>query len=292
MKRNFGIGSEWLYYKIYTGVKIADTILSEHLYPVIQQLMADGTIEQWFFIRYNDPDNHLRLRFYSPNLQNLLQVIAVLHPVFDALLQNDSIWKLQTDVYQREIERYGEATMTQSEAIFCQDSEMMLHYMAHKPYFEKEEEQLLFSCAAIDSFLTAFHQTLNEKFLLLQDLQEAFKEEHNADKTLKKELDKHYRELAQEIDSALSEQENNTTGIYNSIIEKQNKLAPLVSEIREKIQIPLADFLSSHIHMIVNRQYTSKQRKYECIIYDHLFRHYKKAMGQNAYREASIAEMR
>ncbi|WP_404827730.1 hypothetical protein [Flavobacterium shii] len=31
----------------------------------------------------------------------------------------------------------------------------------------------------------------------------------------------------------------------------------------------------SHIHMIMNRQYTSKQRMYELIIYDHLYRYYK-----------------
>ena len=38
MKRDFCIGSEWLYYKIYTGVKTADLILMEKLYPLILDL--------------------------------------------------------------------------------------------------------------------------------------------------------------------------------------------------------------------------------------------------------------
>jgi hypothetical protein len=38
MKRDFCIGSEWLYYKLYTGVKTADLILLEKLYSVILEL--------------------------------------------------------------------------------------------------------------------------------------------------------------------------------------------------------------------------------------------------------------
>lgn len=291
MKRNFGIGSEWLYYKIYSGVKIADTILSENIYPVIQQLQAEGIIEKWFFIRYKDSDEHLRLRFFSSNPQNILKIIAALHPVFDNLIQEDIVWKLQTDIYQRELERYGKATMIESEEIFCQDSEMIIKYLDFKPYFEKEEEQLLFSCAAINSFLDTFHQTLNEKFLIMQNLQEEFKLEHNADKNLKKELDKHYRELAKEIELSLTELEKLNVPAYQCINEKQSKITPLVSEIRKKIEVPMEDFLISHIHMIVNRQFTSKQRKYECIIYDHLFRHYRKTMGQNTFRKAIKLEI-
>ena len=44
---------------------------------------------------------------------------------------------------------------------------------------------------------------------------------------------------------------------------------------KHKIEIPINDFISSHIHMMVNRQYTSKQRMYELIISDHLYRYYK-----------------
>ena len=38
MQKDFCLGSEWLYYKIYTGVKTTDLILLEKLQPVILQL--------------------------------------------------------------------------------------------------------------------------------------------------------------------------------------------------------------------------------------------------------------
>ncbi|MNG24372.1 hypothetical protein D3C84_1090930 [compost metagenome] len=59
------------------------------------------------------------------------------------------------------------------------------------------------------------------------------------------------------------------------IQDKQNQCRKTILLIKEKIQIPLSDFLTSHIHMMINRQYTSKQRMYELLIYDHLYRYYK-----------------
>jgi hypothetical protein len=48
-----------------------------------------------------------------------------------------------------------------------------------------------------------------------------------------------------------------------------------IQDLKKELQIPLSQFLSSHVHMMINRQYTSKQRKYELVIYDHLYRYYK-----------------
>ncbi|WP_404827363.1 lantibiotic dehydratase C-terminal domain-containing protein [Flavobacterium frigoritolerans] len=48
------------------------------------------------------------------------------------------------------------------------------------------------------------------------------------------------------------------------------------------LSISLSSFLMSHIHMMVNRQYTSKQRMYELLIYDHLYRYYKTIAHQQS----------
>lgn len=279
MKRRFSLGSEWLYYKIYTGVNTADYILTEKLKPVIVSLLESKTISKWFFIRYNDPDDHIRIRFNCENIDNVSEVINKLYPIFDELIESDVIWKLQTDTYQREIERYGEGTMMESESIFYYDSKMILDYVTLKPYFEKDETQLLFSFLAIDSFLNSFSLDISDKLLLLDNLQESFKKEFDVDKQLKKEFDKNYRELSLEIESFLTYKVvDEYAEIFSAIYEKQNKVNLLASNIKCNIQIPLNSFLISHIHMMINRQYTSKQRYYECLIYDNLHRYYKSAI--------------
>lgn len=282
MKRSFSLGSEWLYYKIYTGVNTADFILTEKLNPVIVSLLENKTISKWFFIRYNDPDDHIRIRFNFKTIDNVSEVIKKLYPIIDELIQSDVIWKLQTDTYQREIERYGEGTMMESESIFFYDSKMMLDYVALKPYFKKDETQLLFSFLAIDSFLNSFSLDISDKLLVLDNLQESFKKEFNVDKQLKKEFDKNYRELLVEIESFLTNKVSDEYAeIFDAIYKKQYKVNLLVSNIKSNIQIPLNSFLISHIHMMINRQYPSKQRTYECLIYDHLYRYYKMVNYRN-----------
>jgi thiopeptide-type bacteriocin biosynthesis protein len=276
MKRNFTIGSEWLYYKIYTGVKTTDIILEEKLHTIIEDLVAKKIINKWFFIRYKDPQEHFRIRFYSETPTNTAIVINVLYPILNDLMVNDLIWKIQTDTYQREIERYGENTIEDSETIFWQDSQMIVNYLSLKPLFEKKETELLFSFLAIDSFLNSFKLTSNQKMQLLDSMQLSFKAEFLADKMLKKELDKQYREMSSEIDTFISgRMKSDFKELYDIIEAKQDNSKVAVASIEKNIEIPLFNFLNSHIHMIINRQYTSKQRMYELVIYDHLHRYYK-----------------
>ncbi|MBF4466843.1 thiopeptide-type bacteriocin biosynthesis protein [Flavobacterium sp. LC2016-12] len=276
MQRNFCLGSEWLYYKIYTGAKTTDVILLEKLYPVIQQLKQRKIIQKWFFIRYKDSDTHFRVRFLLGNKKDLSKVIDKVYPIINDLLQENLAWKIQTDTYKRELERYGEATMEDSEFLFWKDSEMMIKYLSVKKTFQKKEMALLFSLCSIDSLLNSFSLSASDKFNLMYSLQHSFKEEFEADKILKKELDKKYRELSNDIKYYIKrENRTNIPGFYQLIEEKQNQTIEKISEIKNAIQIDLYHFLASHIHMMINRQFSSKQRMHELIIYDHLYRYYK-----------------
>ncbi|PAM95756.1 hypothetical protein B4N84_06585 [Flavobacterium sp. IR1] len=276
MQRDLCLGSEWLYYKIYTGVQTTDFILLEKLLPIIQKLKKKQTIQQWFFIRYKDEDAHFRIRFLVEKQTNLSKVITSLYPVFNTLMQKKLIWKIQTDTYKRELERYGENTIKDSEFLFWKDSEMIIQYLSLKNTFHKKEMALLFSFCSIDSFLNSFSFSTLDKLTILDNLQASFKKEFAADKTLKKELSKKHKELSGEIEDYITSKTKKDFPVFFAIInQKQNQISDKALQIKNKIQLPINDFLAHHIHMMINRQYTSKQRMYEMIIYDHLFRYYK-----------------
>lgn len=276
MQRVFCLGSEWLYYKIYTGVQTTDIILLEKLGPIIFQLTKRKIIQKWFFIRYRDTEEHFRIRFLIDNKNNFQKIVNAIYPIINELLQENLIWKVQIDTYKRELERYGALTIEDSEFLFWKDSEMTLHYLSLKKTFTKKELALLFSFCSIDSFLNSFSLSILDKCNLMNNLQHSFKEEFEADKILKKELDKNYRDLSTELKRFLEEDiQNDFPDFFKIIEEKQIQTSEKISAIKNKIQIPLNDFLSSHIHMMINRQFTSKQRMYELIIYDHLYRYYK-----------------
>lgn len=275
MQRDFCLGSEWLYYKIYTGVKTSDFILLEKLKPVIDLLIKKKIISQWFFVRYKDTDEHLRIRFLLSDTNHLAKVIKAFYPVFNELSSQNLIWKIQTDTYNREIERYGVKTMTNSEFLFWKDSEMILNYIEMKSDFNQPETPLLFSFYAINSLLNLFNLSGKEKLSLMDNLQISFKQEFEADKQLRKELSINYRSIQSQIEELFSNFSEDFNFIYHIVNTKSAQIGHVTSEIKNKLEISLYNFLSSHIHMIINRQYNSKQRMYELIIYDHLFRYYK-----------------
>lgn len=72
IQRKFIPGSQWLYFKIYTGVKTADEVLAHTIRPFLRELYAERWIDGSFFIRYNDPDFHIRLRLHIDRFEKPL----------------------------------------------------------------------------------------------------------------------------------------------------------------------------------------------------------------------------
>lgn len=46
--RTFIPGSEWVYFKLYTGTKTADMILINELHKYIRKMVEDDIIDKWF----------------------------------------------------------------------------------------------------------------------------------------------------------------------------------------------------------------------------------------------------
>ncbi|WP_438710803.1 thiopeptide-type bacteriocin biosynthesis protein [Aquimarina muelleri] len=279
IKRTFILGDEWLYYKIYCGARTSDTILIEAIKPVVEQLLEKESIDSWFFIRYADPDFHIRIRLHLRDVKYIGDTIFKINAVLQKYVEQHIIFKIQTDTYIRELERYGRDTMVVSEELFFYDSSMLLDGMAR---IEDEELYFLFVVKAIDSLLNSFGYENKEKLDLVSQNSLAFKREFHADKALNKQLDKKYRGLKSKLSLFLERdyiQEDYS--VLDQIIDyKAKRSRSAIQNIRDKYQkkeleMPLDDLLGGYIHMLVNRAFRSKQRFYELVCYDFLLRYQK-----------------
>src|SRR5262249_22589613 len=106
VERTFPPGSEWLYAKLYTGTATADRVLSEVVRPVVGAALQSGAADGWFFLRYGDPDWHLRLRFHGAPERLHAEVLPALQAAVAPLLDDGRLWRAQLDTYEREVERY------------------------------------------------------------------------------------------------------------------------------------------------------------------------------------------
>lgn len=286
--RSFSLGSEWLYYKIYCGVKTADKILIEVIKPLTEQLIKNKLIANWFFIRYADPDVHLRLRFHLSDISKIGEVIRLFYNAVNEYQESGLIWKIQADTYQREIERYGVATMNLSEQLFCHNSNYTIEFLNQINGNEGEELRWLFGIKTVDELLSLFQYKTKHKLLLLEKLKTGFALEFNMNKNLKMQLDKKYRDKRNSIEAFLlyDEQFNKKYQFITTLLKVNNEnITPIVQEIlymqqNKSLELPLNDLLVSYIHMFLNRLFKNKQRLHEMVIYDFIWRTYRSELAK------------
>lgn len=270
IKRKFIPGSEWLYLKIYTGVKTADLILSDSIMPLVEFLTKKRLIKKWFFIRYNDPKPHLRLRFELTETGNYDTIILKINTVLEKYMDSGEISNFLLDTYNREIERYGEQTINEAEYLFYKNSELIV-----KEYLDfDDEEKFIVSVFYIDRILEKLGLPLDEKLKWIEDSNRAFKQEFNADKILNGQLDKKYRSFKIKYSDFLDHDEYKY--FRDTIISETDSLNDTIKIISEKSDnIFLQRFFESIFHMNINRLFISNQRVFEMVIYDYMYRYYK-----------------
>lgn len=292
IQRSFVLGDHWLYYKIYTGHKTADAVLTKIIKPITEQLINKGIIDKWFFIRYADSKHHVRVRFHCIALNDIGFVINCMFHYMKKYIEQDLVWKLQIDTYHRELERYGANTMGLSEKIFFYDSKMAIDFIDMIEGEEGDELRWLFSLRAIDSLLDNFEYTNDEKCKLLVRLSDGFRREFGDTRNLRMQLGEKFRIERNKIEifmTIIIEDDHKYKPILNILFEKENainKIAEQLLNFRNKqiLTIELDDLISSYIHMMMNRLFRSQNRKFELVCYDILSRYYKSLIARSQMR--------
>ncbi len=295
--RKFLPGSNWVYHKFYCGVYTADSVL-EALGQNLSKLIKDDVIERLFFIRYNDPSFHIRLRVLVKNELNRQFVIDTINHSLATFYNSKMIWKVQQDTYVREIERYGADTMDWVERIFHFDSMLYIQLLKTTPVAARNKLRLVWATQLIDDLLQAFKMNLIEKSKLLQQLKEGFHAEFKADKPLREQLSLKYREYTATIFAALNTTANTPelTSLQALRAQHQAELQGLFNKLiatcgdEFNAKTTTNRLLPSLIHMLVNRIAISKPREHELVIYDLLSTYYKAQIAMQKQHNVHIAK--
>ncbi len=283
LQRKFNVGSEWLYTKIYCGTAGAERILKDIIKPLSNRLIRENKIDKWFFLRYSDPEHHLRIRFhhYTDNSfwKNVLEDLAI---EMNADINSSLSFKVQTDTYEREMERYGSATMELSEDIFYYDSEAVINCIDLLEGEEGEKYRWLIAARGVDMMMNDFGFDLPHKSAFIKQLSAGFVGEFGGSKFLTSQLNDKYRANMQELRKFLDPDRDVENGIeefvdiFNVRSEKILDAARKISQLSEADHLarPIHELLSSYLHMFLNRIFLSNQRKHELVIYHFLAKYY------------------
>jgi lantibiotic biosynthesis protein len=97
------LGTEWLFAKLYHAPTFEQDLLVDHIRPFCREVAGDA----WFFMRYADPEPHIRVR-WSGHPDKLADELApaVLRWA-NSLVSQEVCRRVTLDTYDREVERYG-----------------------------------------------------------------------------------------------------------------------------------------------------------------------------------------
>lgn len=286
IQRTFIPGSNWLYIKIYGGEKTLDMLLSHEIYYIIKKLYKKQIIKKWFFIRYADPEIHLRVRILMNEKKSIENSIELFYNKLNPLIKNNLIWKIQLDTYTRELERYGNFLIEEAESIFHIDSECAISCIRILNAISSEDYRWMISLKMIDSLLSDFSFNNEKKKDLMEQLNISFKKEFGFNEFNSKQLNTIFRENKYTIENVLKNKiiEKNMVRLYAVINTKSKRMLSVVEMLKKNTakkhtNITIDQLLQSYIHMMMNRIFRSKSRIHELIIYDFMYRYY---TGENA----------
>jgi len=283
------MGSEWLYIKIYTGNKTSNRILCDFIRPLTKKLKKRG-VEDFFYIRYEDPDFHLRLRFHVPNRNNYSDILSELYKILDPLVEARMVKRVSCDMYNRELERYDPSLIETVKKIFSIDSETTLELLS---VVSSPNETLFIAIQIVDQYLSLLGMGLEEKLAFTTTLSDAFMDEFHIKNraSYTKQFNDKYRIQRNNILNILSGNSEMQPAVMKIFHKRERMLQDQLTIVQKyyhsskKKLIDKETLLESLIHMSMNRLFYSYNRLNEFIIYYYLMKSYNSIIKQSVYEK-------
>jgi thiopeptide-type bacteriocin biosynthesis protein len=279
--RTVSPAGEWLYLKVYSGWTVLDEILTDVVPSIVES--AGGALSRWFFIRYGDPHDHLRIRFCGEPEQLRRDVLPLVSKGFDPLLASGRVWKIQLDTYNREIERYGgnEATLV-AEDIFCADSEAVLEILRAAPGDEGMDLRWRIALWGVDMLLSDFGLDLEARRREVARWRDGFQGPFQIGKAARQSLGDRFRAERRRLEAMFwgTAEPGPVLRRARRALERRSRLvAGAVGRLHAlaetgQLHAEFPELLPSYVHMHVNRLIRSSGTSHEPVLYDFLHRLY------------------
>ena len=298
VRRSFPPGSEWLYVKLYTGSATADRVLREVVAPVVRRALGSGAAGGWFFIRYGDPEWHLRLRFHGDPAGLVGGVLPALQAAVAPLLADGRLWRMQLDTYEREVERYGgPAGIELAERLFQADSDAVLAIVETLEGDEGADARWRLALRGTDMLLSDLGLDAAGKLAVLAPFADSYYREFGGGKPLRVQLDAKFRAERRGIEALLdptNDAESELAPGFEVLARRSERQAPIIEELRRheadgRLTVPVQTLAQSYVHMHVNRMIRSAARAHELVLYDLLRRLYESRAARERKKGAGAA---
>jgi thiopeptide-type bacteriocin biosynthesis protein len=244
--------------KLYCPRNLENDVVPESMLTFAENVVAAGLADSWFFIRYSDPDSHIRLRFHGSPQRLTGQLFATVCDWAGGLMSDGLCLKFGFDTYEPEIERFGgTAGMAAAEGLFSADSRgsaKLLHELKRKVW---PHDEITLLALSIDDLLNAIGFDNAERLRWYRGQTNA----RGAD------IGAEFRQRKNVFRSVLGQPQQFLAGfpggsaIASVLAQRQEALVPVARRLRELakqkiLRLPLDALCGSFVHLHLNRMTT------------------------------------
>jgi lantibiotic biosynthesis protein len=272
-------GSDWLYLKLYGPQSGEDDLLAGAVRRLCHEVEVSGLFSEWLFLRYADPDRHLRLRFRGIP-RRLTEELYPRLCVWAAKLVTDGLCqRFAFDTYEREVERYGgPEAMSVAETLFAADSRTIVDLLA----VPKKIDRMTLEVVAIDDLLQSLGLDAAARLAWLK----------NVGARARKEVSVEYREKRDDLLAALGDPQQLAPEVGSAFARRRSMLAPVASRLAElhregRLTEVLPRLYESYVHMSSNRLSADTALEHRAL---GLLLRAREAISHRPSAEASIGE--
>lgn len=281
-------GREWFFAKLYVSPGIQDRVLQCGIAPLMERAKAEGLVDRWFFLRYGDPDPHLRVRMRLSGGRE--ENCAVLLRDLNAEVIGRHVRKTVLDTYEPETERYGgQRGLEISEQIFEADSDSVLRIVQELPAQDAGTRWQV-ALHGLHRFFDDFGLSLDDRILFLRSAGADYARRLGTQPPAKFALDRKYRSVRNSVAQVVSGTAPVLGKAETHLASRSASMGPLVIELTKLERAgdlcrTVGDLLSSYCHMFINRLMPFSANAHEYVLYELLQRHY--ASGRARQRAAT-----
>jgi lantibiotic biosynthesis protein len=276
--RAYPPGSEWLYARLYCGHGNADRLLREVIAPLKEEALQSAAADRWFFIRYGDPDWHVRLRFHGDPRRLGADLLPRLHDACAPWLADGRLSRIELGTYEPECERYGGPVgLLLSEQLFAIDSDAVLDLLRHLRGDAGLDARWRLALIGTDLLLGDLGFDLPAKAQIIQAQRDAFAAEFRVDGPFRGRIGDRFRQERRRLEQPEFD--------LTHLRLRSRRLEPVAEALRTadragRLSSSLPRIAAAHVHMHINRLLRGSHRIQELVIYDFLTRLYQTQLAR------------
>ena len=240
--------------------------------------MAQGAADRWFFIRYADPEFHLRVRLRGDP--------AELRQALDALtarsLERGVIHDACVGTYRRELERYGGPDgLDLAERLFHADSDAVVELLSmFSPGAAGQDERWQIGLLGAERLMRDLGLDDEQQLDQIVRAREALEREHRPSAATRQRLGNRFRGHRPDLERLLDltpEDDHPLVPGVAALARRSDRIEPIAAELSElqrqgKLDASMMSMSHSFVHMWFNRLQRSDNRAHEWVSYDLLAR--------------------